>query len=377
MIRFLLSLVITLAPLGAHAMPDVPPTRGEREPASVNPSGVSGANVPTTDQGGRLAIEAQVVALYADAGKVITRQLSDAMKELAANPQRRSAQYRRNRASVLLRDLQRHLNRIDARAMTLVGPEVERAYRGGLSQAGKQASELGLGDDLPDGIGAEFNLVDENAVETVARDTVARMHNAANGQADRAAALFRSLGEASVRVSESEVNRTIGRGIVTGDALEANRELRRLFDNDPATEKTYRQLGSQIIQVGGWEGPLRTYASTVVRTRTREATVTARHNRLGEIGIDLVQINGRVSRNFCTRFIGLVVSLGEARDGYPSIRELPNGGPPFHPNCSKGTAAFVPELVSSGRVSDSRKALDAFRRAQRTGTLTTDLRNRS
>lgn len=128
--------------------------------------------------------------------------------------------------------------------------------------------------------------------------------------------------------------------------------------------QTYRQLGAQIIQVGRAEMSVRSYASLLVRTRTREATVAARHERLLVSGIGLVQITGRVSSNFCTAFIGLVLSLGDERviDGvrYPAIASLPGGGPPFHPNCTKGTAAYIPDLVSAGRVRSQARALIEF-----------------
>jgi len=356
-------------------MPDTPAERGDEKPATTNPSGVTGRNIPAVRQGARPSVEAQVVALYQGAGAIIREDLGRAIRQLGEDPERRSAKYLRNRSSVLLRDLQRRIGRIDSAAARLVTPEVERAYRGGLSQAGKQATDLGLGESLPDGFGASFTGVDSRAVELIAQDTISRMSDATMGQAARAAQVFRTLGSSSVVAGEPAVNRAIANGLITGDPRIAEREVRKLFDATPGVAKGYRQLGNQIITVGGWEGPLRAYASTVVRTRTREATVTARHGRLAEAGIDLVQITGRVSANFCTRFLGLVVALGDARDGYPSINDLPGGAPPFHPNCSKGTAAYVPELVSSGRARDHDRALVAFRRAAQSGSLKTPLKS--
>lgn len=115
----------------------------------------------------------------------------------------------------------------------------------------------------------------------------------------------------------------------------------------------------------------------------REATVTGRHAGLRELdrtvgaqlGVrtDLVQITGAVSLNFCTRYLGLVVSIDGARDGYPSIDELPGGGPPFHPLCSKGTTVYIEQLVSKGRQGMHTRALQEFRSAQRSGRLTENL----
>lgn|GEM_PF-5974793 len=106
------------------------------------------------------------------------------------------------------------------------------------------------------------------------------------------------------------------------------------------------------------------YASMVVRTKTRQATVHARHARLQELGIDLVSIVGLVSKNFCTAFLGQVFTLKGKSDKYPSIDELPGGGPPFgappfHPNCSKGTRPFIDELATDREKSMAQGVDDA------------------
>jgi hypothetical protein len=87
-------------------------------------------------------------------------------------------------------------------------------------------------------------------------------------------------------------------------------------------------------------------------------------DRLVSLDLDLVSIIGRVSKNFCTAYLGLVFSIGGKSDKYPALTELPSDGPPFHPNCSKSTRPFIPELASGKQLelseptADQRKMID-------------------
>jgi hypothetical protein len=52
-----------------------------------------------------------------------------------------------------------------------------------------------------------------------------------------------------------------------------------------------------------------------------------------------------------------VFSLSGKSDKYPAYAELPGGGPPFHPNCSKSTRPFIEDLASSKQL-DQADGLD-------------------
>lgn len=230
-----------------------------------------------------------------------------------------------------------------------------------------------------------FASVNQGDIRRIAEDTTARATGQATGSLRAAArahgtnglAVFRSLSDSFANVggsAEPAVNRAIARGLISGDVRVAEGAIRDLFRDRNAPEReSYRKLGNKIVTVGKAEMTVRAYAMTVVRTRTREATVSARHERLGASGISLVQITGNNSTNFCTAFIGLVCSLAgeQTIDGvtYPALSSLPNGGPPFHPNCSKGTAAYVPDLVSANRASLHARAARVFVSRRNTGRL--------
>lgn len=336
-------------------------------------------------------VTASMVALYEAAADDINRLAGRAFAQLAETPDLASARFRLARAAELERQIIDRLRRLNVQTPGIITDATLAAVQDAIAFGERELAELGLDpkNAVPGVAGSiGFGLVDDDAVRVIAEDTVARtvsdmqqsLSTAAADHGRRAAQVFRSLSESAANVggsAEREVNRAIARGLITGDPVIADRAVRDLY-RDPAAREGVRKLGNKIIEVGATTMTVRAYASTVVRTRTREATETARHRRLGASGISLVQITGRVSRNFCTAFIGLVCSLNgeQTVDGvtYPALSSLPNGGAPFHPNCSKSTAAYVPELVSAGRVAMHEKASIEFRARVRTGRLLADVK---
>lgn len=369
--------------------------------ASVTPQEPGMADDPLTrrEPGVSQRVLAEQVAFYDGASQRINESLARAIERLAkASPDSREA-YTAGQRQLHLARMQEEI----ARAIRAVGgtpAPLGETLRGvvdrSIAEGEAQLRELGLRptERVPGlGIsGPSFGAVDRGAVEAIARDTVSKaasdvagsMRRALDDQGRAAGDLFRRLSSAVLAdgrspLTESATNRAIARGLITGDVREASGLMRDIFRDPRAAEpESYRRLGSKIIAVGQAEMTVRSYAALVVRTRTREAAVEARHERLGASGISLVQITGRVSENFCTAFIGLVVGLtGEqVIDGkrYPALASLPGGGPPFHPNCSKGTAAFIPDLVSEGRVTRSNRALVEFEHRERQGRLLAPVR---
>ncbi|MEI8194998.1 MAG: phage minor capsid protein, partial [Phycisphaerae bacterium] len=190
-----------------------------------------------------------------------------------------------------------------------------------------------------------FTMVDRKAVEVLARDTVGDLVKAAESLARTAATALRHM--AATGVTKQEVNQILaGRAIIEGKPDLAIKELKALL------EKVHGETVTIIDKNGDpIEFDTGTYARMVANTKTREAVCQARHERLSEKGIDLVQIVGRVSKNFCTAYLGKVYSLSGTDPKYPPLSSLPGGRgpfppPPFHPNCSKSTAPFIAGLAS-------------------------------
>lgn len=343
------------------------------------------------------SVIAEQVRLYDDAAQRINQTLARAIARLAdAAPDSREA-YTAGQQTIRAAQMQAEIDGILrrlGRTSSGLDEATATAVRRAIAEGESQLRELGLKPTERIGgvAGPSFGLVDRGAVEAIAADTVAKassdiagsMARALQHQGRAAGDLFRRLSQATLAdgrslLTESATNRAIARGLITGNPREALGAMREIFRDPNAPEvESYRRLGNKIIAVGAADMSVRAYASLVVRTRTREATIAARHERLGASGISLVQISGRVSENFCTAFIGLVCSLSGAQviDGvrYPSIGDLPGGGPPFHPNCTKGTAAYVPDLVSDGRSRRHDRAVIEFETRQRQDRLLAPVR---
>lgn len=291
--------------------------------------------------------------------KIYDRAAQEIVKALAVSidTQDRGEQFRRARAARLALSIEQATRRF----ATSIRPHIERAstqsYELGLRQGISQLRDLGLREkDLP--VRGAFTGVDEQAVELIARDIAAASVTAVDGLGQEAQRFLRAI--SSKEISDPAVSRAIAQGLVTGDPRAAKREVRELF-REPGSEESFRRLGARQIQVGAATMNVRAYSEMLVRTRTREATEQARRNRLSQNNVDLVIIDGRVSRYFCTAYLGLICSISGSHPKWPALSSLPGGGPPFHPNCSKGTRPYVEGLSPPGEEESGLRALAEFR----------------
>lgn len=355
------------------------------------------AAIPIRAEGSTMSIGAtprQVVetaALYQNAADAIKKNLVDAIRTLDSTGESAAA-FRAGRSAELLASIRDVIKRAEIAGVKVISPAVQGAFKRGSALAAEQAKELGLGGRVTE-TATSFAGVNEQTVDAIAADSVAKMQKGLRQHGENSAALFRSLSTSmaaidadrkvrSFSLSERDVNRVIAQGIITGDPRQAMGAMRKLIGEgarfDPAVIENYRTVGNQLISVGQWTGTVRTYATMVVRTRTAEAQVEGQIERQASIGLDLAQITGSNSTNFCTRFVGLVVVVrGAARDGYIALSELPGGGPPFHPNCTKTLTAFVEDLVSEKRVEQSERAQVVYERALASGTLMAPITRRA
>jgi hypothetical protein len=221
---------------------------------------------------------------------------------------------------------------------------IAAAFRDGRKLADKQAIEAGVR-PKPSTVAGSFTLISTGAVQKFALDTISDLHRAADSLADRAKSVLRQT--AQLGLSEAKINQVLAGGLIEGQPVQT---IRKLGDE-------LRAVHGETVEINGRNFDVRYYAEMVARTKTRQATVAARHERLAELDIDLVAIVGLISQNFCTAFLGEVFSLSGKSDKYPAYAELPGGGPPFHPNCSKSTRPFVEELAS-GKQLDQAEGLD-------------------
>lgn len=111
----------------------------------------------------------------------------------------------------------------------------------------------------------------------------------------------------------------------------------------------------------GRQWTLQAYSQMAVRTVTREAVVEGAKQRMAAQGVTVARVSTHASScKICQPWEGRLVTLTGSRADYngqpvADLASMPNGGPPFHPNC-RHTLLPVAEGIA------------AFRAAQTAGT---------
>jgi hypothetical protein len=292
----------------------------------------------------------------------------DKLKKIVLNPPggtEASRMYRQAWAAQQIQQIDRMMVELRQGAASWIGANLPIAVRDGVLRAELQAEEAGVAWDAatrgqgdkamaspgplsprplvplsssapPSG---SFSLIDQGTVAAFATDIFTDLSGAATSMGERAQRLLRATAQNDL--SEASINTILAGGVIEGRPAETIRTLREEFRRVAGDEIAVRTKtgGVMNFEVGY-------YASMVARTRTRQASVHSRHQRLQQLGLNLVSIIGLLSKNFCTAYLGQVYSLDGRSDKYPALSDLPGGGPPFHPNCSKSTRPFIEELAS-------------------------------
>jgi hypothetical protein len=276
------------------------------------------------------------------------------IKELVLHPKGVSAQsqaWSQARASVLMAQVDREVQTLMKGAAEWIGPNVRQAMLDGVARGNSQLKGINV---LPEGapLGGSLALLDQGTMRQFAMDTYRDLHKAAESMGKNAKTALRKT--AQTNLSEAEVNRILAGGVVSGMPRQTQRELQAALDPTASGKVTIINKNGDPMDFDAGD-----YARMVARTKTREATVAARHERLQQEGIDLVSIVGKISVNFCTAYLGMVFSISGKSDKYPSLEDLPSGGPPFHPNCSKSTRPFVEDLATDEELDEADGVDDA------------------
>lgn len=308
---------------------------------------------------------AQLVDIYARAGQ----RLADVVTKPFGGTAR-ARTFNRARAAELKQQVDSVLTETRGFTVAFAGKAAESAFGRGLASARRQLMQAGV---LPsknaatDGsLEGSFSVIDRRTIATIAADLAISLDAALSDQAKAAQRFLRAA--STTLVADSAISQVIADGAISGDLRGTFKAMRKLIaggavaNGEMAADlaENYRKAGSQVIKVGRAEMTLKSYAEMLVITRTREATVHARHERLVSNGVDLVSIVGRVSENFCSAYMGRVFSITGRSERYPSLSELPGGGPPFHPRCSKSTRAYVEEFATDAQASMADTPNDAY-----------------
>jgi len=131
----------------------------------------------------------------------------------------------------------------------------------------------------------------------------------------------------------------------------------------PDLLKLYERLAKgQVVRVGARNYDVRAYANLVARTMLRDAHKVATLVRLQQNSVNHVRISVHVQKepDVCTAYAGQVFYIGQGEDplGFPSIKGIPNSGPPFHPNCAHVPEPWVLDFKTAGQIEDARIAAE-------------------
>jgi hypothetical protein len=114
----------------------------------------------------------------------------------------------------------------------------------------------------------------------------------------------------------------------------------------------------QMVQAGNRTFDVRSYANLVARTMLSETVNRGAIVRLQQNDVHHVRISNppRVGDpDVCTVFAGRVFYVGSGEDplGFPALRSISNGGPPFHPHCRHGVQPFVVAIMTPAAINEA------------------------
>ncbi|MCC6424869.1 MAG: hypothetical protein IT447_15460 [Phycisphaerales bacterium] len=280
-----------------------------------------------------------------------------------------SAQWRANAARQKLQQIDRIVQVLQGRAAAYAARAIPAAAGAGRAMAADQIRRLNRHTTLvlhgrgpapggPAGLDANFNVINHDAIRVVAQKMAGDLHQAAASMGESARRILRATSQANL--SEADIDQVIAGRLISGDRTLAGRQLR---------DQLVRAHNGRLVQVVDRNGDTRhydarVYAEMVVRTQTAQAITNGNLLQYQREGVELVVIDGRQSNNPCSEFLGKVYSIkGDSKD-YPPLDSLPGGGPPFHPNCSKGIAAYVPNLATPAQRQAARPEPETAKIAQ-------------
>jgi len=265
--------------------------------------------------------------LYTQAAKLVA-EITD--QRLLRDRRILTAEARRARA--LLIEVEQILQQLDADTAAWISSIIPKGYRTGLARANTGLSEIGLR------VGSvPFDLqFHGNAIDLLMLDTQDRLLEVTDGMLKRYRLTLRRLQTSDVlnqKISETLATNRIAGQTIDQTARAIKKQILAEYSDTPFT-------------INGKQWDAGTYARLVARTKSLEAASKATVNRMVETGNDLVMVTAHGAEDGCGVYEGRVFSISGTSDTYPPLNDLPNGGPPFHPNCRHNLAPYVDKFAS-------------------------------
>lgn len=277
--------------------------------------------------------------MAADPAIELARLYRDAMLDLKQRAVQRLVKDRRiltaeaRRARLLEREIADILRDLDAASAEWIAQNIPGAYMQGIRETNRELSALGAAD--LSGI-AVSPAIHQHAVQVLVDDMQDVLADASNQIVKNGRRVLRRM------QVERELDRQITRELALGVAEgKARREV-----SEAVAERLISEFGDAPLQIGGRRFSADAYAELVARTKTREAATAGTIRRMVEIGNDLVQVSAHGAKDGCAFYEGKVFSISGTSEKYPGVQEMPNAGPPFHPNCVHVLLPFIEDLAS-------------------------------
>jgi hypothetical protein len=265
--------------------------------------------------------------LYAGAAETIKRR---AEQRLLRDATRLTVEASRQRA--LLIEVELVLQELDVEAARLISEMIPPAYRQGVKGTTEGLRKIGFS-PTPVAFNTKFH---GDALQLLMLDMQDTLLEATVGMRKSVRlALRRTQLRANL---DRAVTKNIAEGVISRSTTrQLSRDIARTILDD---------FGNKPLTINGRQYDIKKYAKLVARTKTREAVTAGTINRMVEMGEDLVMVTAHGSKDGCGFYEGRVYSVSGGSGKYPSISELPNGGPPFHPNCRHNLSPFIEPLAT-------------------------------
>jgi hypothetical protein len=281
------------------------------------------------------ALIQEIERIYRDAAKRLRQQIiapagggSDSARE-----------WNQSRAAQIYAQVKQEIDQLKGRATRWTSNALQESFDKGLATADRQLRAAGVSGvaqspSAVSSISGSFAGLDRATVQILAQDAAGDFVKAANSMQLNA---FQALqGMAATGVTNAQVSRILAGAVIEGQPEAAVLQLKIALQKIHGDKVTIQNKAGNPMTFD-----VDYYARLVATSKTSEAQIRARHQRIAEKGIYTVRIIGPSAIDICGPFVGHIYSLpGYTGSKYPPLSSLPRGGPKFHPNCSHSTSPY-------------------------------------
>ena len=268
----------------------------------------------------------ELAALYQEAAEGILR---NAERRLLKDARRLTVSAQRSR--LLLTEVEEILQDLDTKTAQWIATKIPKAYRTGARRTAAGLAEIGEAGAF--GFNGDLH---QEALDLLILDM----------QDDLLAATESMRRNFRRTLRRTQLPSTVDRALTrdVAKSLIEGKTRRQLTKDIQRT--LLEEFKDKPLTINGKQYDIASYSELVARTKASEAVNAGTINRMIDAEQDLVMVTRHGATDGCGFYEGRVFSISGTSDRYPSLSELPNGGPPFHPNCKHSLAPFVEDLAT-------------------------------